>query len=411
MTAAAGRTDSEAAFWPDEALDVAALRAAGLPRLPFREVLLKVHSRCNLACAHCYVYRAADDTWRDQPRAMSPAVAERACRRIAAHAARHRLSSMRVLLHGGEPLLAGAEFLDRVVGRLRELLPSSTRLDVLAQTNGTLVDEEMLRVCHRRRIQLGVSLDGERDTHDRQRARPDGAGSHRAVAETLRLLDSPRHRPLWAGLLCTVDAASDPAAAYRHLLSYRPPAVDLLLPLGNWGSPPPGRTADPANTPYADWLSAFFDLWYREPVQPFRLPFFESVVDLLLGGEASVGTVGGGPSRVVVVETDGRLTQSDLLKTAYQGAPETGCDVFRHELDDLLDHPGIVAGQLGRAGLDGECLRCPVLEVCGGGMYAHRYRPGSGFRNPSVYSPDLRAFIGHVQRTVTRDLARLARRP
>jgi uncharacterized protein len=400
--------DGRAGFWPDEALDVAALRSAGLPRLPFREFVLKVHSRCNLACAHCYVYRSADDSWRRQPRAMSRAVADRACRRIADHAARHDLPSVRVLLHGGEPLLAGPGLLEHTVRRLRATLPARTRLDVLAQTNGTLVDAEILRVCHEQRITLGVSMDGEPAVHDRQRARQDGTGSHRAVTDTLRLLNTPRHRPLWAGLLCTVDVASDPAAAYRHLRAFAPPAVDLLLPLAHWGSPPPGHTEDPAHTPYASWLSAFFDLWYGEPNQPFRMPFFESVIDLLLGGSSSVESVGGGPARVVVVETDGRLTQSDLLKTAYDGAPETGCDVFRHDLDELLDHPGIVARQLGPDGLADECLACPVRRVCGGGMYPHRYRPGAGFRNPSVYGRDLQAFIAYVARVVAADLARLS---
>ncbi|WP_234365504.1 FxsB family cyclophane-forming radical SAM/SPASM peptide maturase [Streptomyces sp. RTd22] len=395
-------------FWPDDALDVPGLRAAGVPRLPFREFLLKVHSRCNLACDHCYVYQGADQSWRDQPRAMAWPTAERVCRRIADHAAAHRLPSVRVLLHGGEPLLAGVEFLGRLVRRLRELLPHHTRLDILAQTNGTLVDEAVLRLCHDHGILLGVSMDGDRAVHDRHRARADGGGSHRAVADALTLLGRPEHRPLWAGVLCTVDVTADPAATYRHLMSFAPPAIDLLLPLGHWGSPPPGRTADPRHVPYARWLTTVFDLWYGAPEQTVRLPFFESVLDLLLGGTSRVESVGGGPSRLVVVETDGRLTQSDLLKTAYAGAPDTGCDVFRHGLDELLDHPGIVARQLGRDALAAECRACPVEAVCGGGLYPHRYRPGAGFRNPSVYSPDLKVFIRHVADVVRADLARLS---
>ncbi|MEU9838708.1 hypothetical protein AB0C69_05725, partial [Actinomadura sp. NPDC048032] len=37
--------------------------------LPFREFILKIHSRCNLACDYCYVYEMGDQSWRDQPRA------------------------------------------------------------------------------------------------------------------------------------------------------------------------------------------------------------------------------------------------------------------------------------------------------------------------------------------------------
>jgi uncharacterized protein len=42
--------------------------------------------------------------------------------------------------------------------------------------------------------------------------------------------------------------------------------------------------------------------------------------------------------------------------------------------------------------------------VCGGGHYAHRYRPGRGFANPSVYCPDLIRLIGHIRERVQIDI-------
>lgn len=399
-------------YWPDEALDVPALRAAGLRALPFQEFLLKVHSRCNLACDYCYVYRAGDESWRTQPHRMSARTAELACRRIAEHVRAHHLRSVRVILHGGEPLLAGTDFLDRLVRRLRALLPPGAGAQFTIQTNGTLVDDAVLALCHAHGIRLGVSLDGDRAGNDLHRRSPAGAGSHDAVAATLRRLAEPRHRPLWAGLLATVDVTSDPVAVYRHLLSFGPPSIDLLLPLANWGRPPYGRNRGARDeVRYADWLRAVFDLWYHAPQQPTRIPFFEGILDRLLGGDSGVESVGGGPARLVVIETDGTLTQSDLLKTAHPGAPWTGRDVRHDALDALLDHPGFVARQLGPDALGEECLACPVVRVCGGGLYAHRYRPGSGFRHPSVYSADLRALITHVAGTVGADLARLGGGP
>lgn len=31
------------------------------------QYVIKLHSRCNLACDHCYVYEHADQTWRQHP--------------------------------------------------------------------------------------------------------------------------------------------------------------------------------------------------------------------------------------------------------------------------------------------------------------------------------------------------------
>ena len=82
---------------------------------PISQYVLKVHSRCDLACDHCYVYEHADQSWRGKPVAISRDAVGMAARRIAEHAAAHGLAEVHVVLHGGEPLLLGKD-------RMRELL-------------------------------------------------------------------------------------------------------------------------------------------------------------------------------------------------------------------------------------------------------------------------------------------------
>src|ERR1700734_3633259 len=87
--------------------------------LPFGEFVLKVHSRCDLACDHCYVYEHADQSWRRRPTVIAPETVAKAAERIAEHARDHRLSDVRVILHGGEPLLVGLDGLARITRTLR----------------------------------------------------------------------------------------------------------------------------------------------------------------------------------------------------------------------------------------------------------------------------------------------------
>src|SRR5271170_515845 len=91
--------------------------------VPFREFVLKVHSRCDLACDHCYVYEHADQSWRTKPRAISSRTVAMAAKRIREHATGHRLADVFVVLHGGEPLLVGQHemraLLDVLVSQLR----------------------------------------------------------------------------------------------------------------------------------------------------------------------------------------------------------------------------------------------------------------------------------------------------
>ena len=79
----------------------------GSPPVPLSQFVLKVHSRCDLACDHCYVYEAADQSWRGRPMVISDSVVSQAAQRIGEHAGAHGLPAVQVVLHGGEPLLAG----------------------------------------------------------------------------------------------------------------------------------------------------------------------------------------------------------------------------------------------------------------------------------------------------------------
>jgi uncharacterized protein len=113
------------------------------------------------------------------------------------------------------------------------------------------------------------------------------------------------------------------------------------------------------------------------------------------------------PTRIAVIETDGAIELADNLKVAYHGAGMTGLHVASDPLDEALLLPGVVARQMGSRSLATQCRACDIRRVCGAGLYAHRYRPGTGFHNPSVYCPDLMKLIRHIHDTMRADLDEL----
>jgi uncharacterized protein len=146
-----------------------------------------------------------------------------------------------------------------------------------------------------------------------------------------------------------------------------------------------------------------FDHWYPAPRTGIRL--FENIMRLLLGRTTSGEAVGLAPAQMVVIETDGSIEQVDHLKATYHGAAATGLHVTRDPLDAALLLPGLVARQIGVMALAPGCRTCPIHQVCGGGLYAHRYRSGTGFANASVYCPDLTRLIGHIRKVVHGDIS------
>ncbi|MGF7236411.1 MAG: FxsB family cyclophane-forming radical SAM/SPASM peptide maturase [Frankia sp.] len=395
--------------WPGDLLDVDLLTRSGWRSAPFRQFVLKIHSRCNLSCSYCYVYSMADTSWRTQPTIMSTQVVARSAERVAEHAERHRLPAVTIVLHGGEPLLAGPAFIAELASVFRSTIRPETTVSFALQTNGTLLNEEFLDVFARHDVRVGVSLDGGAQRDLRRYAH--GGSSHADAVRGLDLLRSPAGRPLFAGILSVVDLERHPVDTYEELLAFEPPLLDLNLPHAHWSAPPPSRpgAAGPdsaAATPYADWFIALFDRWFDADRHETVIRLFDEIIRLLLGGRSRTEAIGLTPSSVVVIETDGSLEQVDALKSAYDGAAATGLHIDRDSFDDALALPSIVARQIGSSALPDDCHVCPVLSICGGGFYPHRYRAGTGFRNRSVYCPDLIRLIDHVRMRVGAGLAR-----
>ncbi|MGW6946535.1 radical SAM/SPASM protein FxsBH, inactivated beta-hydroxylase extension form [Streptomyces xanthophaeus] len=371
--------------------------------IAFREIVLKVHSRCDLACDHCYVYEHADQSWRARPKVISPEVISQTASRLAEHARDHELPSVTVILHGGEPLLAGTARLRLVCEEFTRALAGTAALDLRIHTNGLQLSPRYLDLFDEFGVRVGISLDGDRSANDRHRRFADGRTSHPLVLAAVALLRSAPYRHLYQGLLCTVDVANDPVAVLDALVELEPPRVDFLLPHATWETPP--VRPDGAPDAYARWLLRVYDHWERRE-RPVPVRLFESLLSTLRGGPSLTESLGLAPTDLVVVETDGALEQVDSLKTAFDGAAATGFNVFDHAFDQVAAHPGVRARQLGLAGVSGSCRRCPVVRSCGGGLYTHRYRAGNGFDNPSVYCADLRELVDGVEgRTGPRESA------
>ena len=378
----------------------------------FRQFVIKVAARCDLACDHCYVYEAADTSWRHKPRFMAEATVRRTAERIAEHAATHRLPVVALVLHGGEPLLVGPARMRKILTTLREVIErAGCAVDLRVHTNGIRLSSEYCDLFREHHVRVGLSLDGDRAANDRHRRFANGASSHEHALRAVSLLRDD-YPDIYAGVLCTIDIRSDPLAVYEAVRDASPPRADFLLPHATHSNPP--WRADPERSEYADWMLTVFDRWNAEG-RPFPIRSFTSVLDAFRGLPSGTESLGLDPVDLVVVETDGSLEQTDSLKATYDGAAATGFTVAEHSFDEASVHPGFEARRHGLADLCETCRRCAVVSVCGGGLRTHRYSApihgvstGDPFAHPSVYCKDLKDLIMGIRtRTTTPVIARI----
>lgn len=216
--------------------------------IPIDQFVVKVHSRCDLACDHCYVYEAADQSWRSQPMVMSGEVIAQAAQRIAEHASRHGIRTVRVVLHGGEPLLAGVDRMREIIVQLHTALLGVCHLDLRIHTNGVRLDQKFCELFAEYGVKVGVSIDGHQAANDRHRRYANGRSSYQHVIRAIGLLRTKRFRHLYAGLLCTIDTANDPLAVYDALRALEPPGSTSCCPTQPGTLRPCGRQAATAST-------------------------------------------------------------------------------------------------------------------------------------------------------------------
>ena len=293
---------------------------------------------------------------------------------------RTQLPGVQVVLHGGEPLLAGHARLRRVITELRQALDGVCRLDLRIHTNGVLLSEQFCELFAEHGVKVGISIDGDRAANDRHRRYADGRSSYDKVIRAIGLLRTDRFRDLYAGLLCTIDIANDPVVVYESLMDLEPPRIDFLLPHATWDHPPVRRgrcrqrvrrLADRDLRPLARG---------RPPGPDPDLRFDHLHLAWRRKPHRGTGTRARRPRR----HRDRRqLRAGGLAESSVRRRAGHRDECLRSPMDVVGQHPGILARQQGIAGLCQTCQECPVVTSCGGGLYTHRYRAGSGFANPS----------------------------
>jgi len=115
-------------------------------------ILLDASMDCNGACKYCYNAPLRGSMPGDIPNV--PAI------KNTLNTLTEKNISSRICLHGGEPLLLPRGILDDLLGFINTLRYGDDRMKVSIQTNGLLLDENMIGVLKGHNVSVGVSIDG-----------------------------------------------------------------------------------------------------------------------------------------------------------------------------------------------------------------------------------------------------------
>lgn len=346
------------------------------------------------------MYNHVDQSWRNMPAFLSGENEDLLAQRISEYAKLRNLERLLIVYHGGEPMLLGIEGLKRITDKIRERLPESVSIDFSMQTNGTLINSQVLDQLENLNISVSLSIDGPERIHDKHRLNHAGKPSFNEVEAALKLL--LQYPKIFTGIIAVIDVHFSPRELLEYFGKFDIPSLDFLLPDANYNRLPPGRENN--SNLYSNWLIEFFDLWFDE-YSHVNIRFFDAILESIVGLPSKTDALGFGNISLLTIETDGSYHDLDVLKVAYDGATKTNMSLAQNSIDEASNSTQIQAhgDLLKKENLCGTCLKCDVVDICSGGAVPHRYS-NEGFANPSIYCHELYTLIKHAKKRVAEQL-------
>lgn len=370
-----------------------------LPRIT--SFLIKVTARCNLNCDYCYVFNHADQSWKKMPSLLSAENRQLLAKRIGDYTREANLEQCLILFHGGEPLLVGVERLVEIAHSIKKEVAPSTKLYFSMQTNGTLLNKEILDILEKEDIGVSLSLDGPKTANDLHRLNHQGSSTFQKTFKAYQLLKN--YPKTFTGVIGVIDPRVSPREVLSFFAELDPPQLDFLLPDANYLTPPVFRDKNP--NIYVDWLIEAFNLWYDEHPE-LNIRYFEGLLGSIAGLPSQTDAFGLGDVSLLTVETDGYYHDLDVLKITEEGYSSLGMHLKDSSVLNAVSSPKISAHRqcLSFDGLSDTCKACPEVQVCGGGALPHRYSE-NGFKNPTIYCREMLSLISHARRRLVESVS------
>lgn len=278
------------------------------------------------------------------------------------------------VFQGGEPTLAGLDYFKRH-GELCKKYGGRTKIFNSLQTNGLLLDEEWVAFLTENRYLVGLSMDGNKTTHDMHRTNKDGSGSFNKVMRAAALM---KRYGVEFNILCVVTktVARHTDAVLNFFLKNDYRYLQFIPCLSPFAEGEEGASADD----YAKFLISCFDKYYREFREGKFLSIrtFDDYISILAGrGTASCG-MNGACGAYFTVEADGSVFPCDFyVLDGYRGGNLDSdslenigkSEAFRKFMRESFPRPV-------------ECKDCKWFALCKGGCRRHR-EPFTGGRPSS----------------------------
>ena len=342
-------------------------------------IVVKVTNACNLRCKYCY----NQDT--EYTGAVLPL--DRFEKMLTLLTARY--DSIEVIWHGGEPLLAGIDYMTRAMEIEEKLrLTTGVKITNKVQTNGTLIDKGWVAFFKKYDFKPGISFDGIENEKHRQ-----------GTDKVLRAISLMQKEGVRFGTLAVVaDKDYDLIENYKFFASKKV-STDFSPVFSEGGAK--SMTALDAEKYAADMIR-LFDYWLYDK-EGVGVRLFSSYISMILGKSCRICSNASCIGAFFSIYPDGNIYncgRASMTKYPFGNIDEV------NSVEDLFASQGFHDLLVGAIARRDKCKEnCELFPYCCGNCSDQAMIEGSLDQAPAFSCYVFKNIFTHIREKVNRIIA------
>lgn len=273
---------------------------------------------------------------------------------------------------GGEPMLMGLEFFEKVVAIQEQYSKPGQTISNVIQTNGVLIDEKWGWLFAQHHFLVGVSIDGPPELHDIHRF----TRTEKSVYErVMNACDVLKECNVDFNVLAVInnDTVKYPVEVYTYFLDQDFHYLQFIpcLEVIDNGIAPFSVDVDS----YGRFLCILFDEWFKNGYPYVSIRLFDNLLQHCVGHVPECcmyqDTCGG----YLVVEHNGDVFPCDFF---VMGEWLLG-NIREDSVEEILKKPKYKKFSLLKRNPHEECENCEWLSFCQRGCVKFRYLPQENY--------------------------------
>lgn len=352
-------------------------------------VIVKTTYDCNMRCSYCYegdkppntrielqtvknlIYKIVDYQSSDKP--------------------------IKIIWHGGEPLLMGINFFKEVV-RLQQTFSPKYKFENGIQTNGVLLSDIFIKFFIENGFRIGLSIDGPPEIHDAQRHLFNGASFDKVFRANKRTQNNGkvRYENISALAVFTRNTLKHLSGFYdffkRNQINVK---INPLLYAGNSNRTLSDLKISPEE--YGEALIYLFDMWLSEEKFSFTIEPFTSIIRSLVSEQPMACTFSGECfDKYLSIDPDGNIIPCGR----WSKDTFTYGNINIDSIASALTSSDLQRFRLLRRRVIEVCQNCLHFDVCHGGCAFSGFMSNGDLSTPDYYCVSYKMLFTHIKNTL-----------